>query len=92
MNWRSENNWAKTWGDVCQEMTADVTGEQVRGKVTKMLGYQDKEFGLYLKGNMEKRFLNQGSEERCCQRYVHMFVCFTTPHCNNRTETLSELM
>lgn len=38
-------------------MTSDITGEQGRGRVTKVFGYQNKEFGLYLKGNMEQRFL-----------------------------------
>lgn len=44
-------------GNVCQGMTSDITGEQVRGKVAKVLGYQSKEFGLHLEGNMEKQFL-----------------------------------
>lgn len=57
MNWCSENSWARTWWDVCQEVTSDITREQVRDKVTKVPRYQDKELGLYLKGNMEKRFL-----------------------------------
>lgn len=51
-------------------MTSDITGEQGRGRVTKVFGYQNKEFGLYLKGNMEQRFLRK---EICYQMYI--FPC-----------------
>lgn len=56
MTRHSENSGSRTWGK--------LTGSDIRhnwregkGKVTEVLGYQDKEFGLCLKGNMEQKCL-----------------------------------
>lgn len=62
-------------------MTSDISGKQGRGKITKVFGYQNKEFGLYLKVQI---FKVRKDAIRC--------IYFSSLHCNNHTKTLSKLI
>ena len=48
-------------------MTSDISGNQGRGQITKVFGYQNKEFGLYLKVQI---FKVRKDAIRCIYLYV----------------------